>query len=144
MKPNNHSVKRGVGVLLVNERGEFLLAQRGEKARSQRGYWENIGGEVESDEKAEDAAKREAKEELGIEIQILESLPSVSHSLPENGENWKSVAFLACIIGDKAPIIIETEKMSDFGWFSLDRFPEPLTEATRADFEHYLKLHPNK
>jgi 8-oxo-dGTP diphosphatase len=136
-KPAN----KAVGVIIVNEKGEALLTQRGEKARNQVGYWENIGGEQESGETPEAAALREAMEELGVEIEITERLPGVEHNIPETGEQWQTIPFVATIRAGQTPRIIEEGKMSAFGWFPLDNLPEPLSEASRADFVHYQRIH---
>lgn len=42
--------------------------------------WEFPGGKVESDETEEDCLVREIREELNLEIGILERLPSITHS----------------------------------------------------------------
>lgn len=55
-----------VAAVILNERGEFLLAQR-PHGKPYAGYWEFPGGKVESGESAVAALKRELHEELGIE-----------------------------------------------------------------------------
>jgi 8-oxo-dGTP diphosphatase len=132
---------KAVGVIIVNEKGEALLTQRGKKARNQVGYWENIGGGQESGETPEAAALREAIEELGVEIEITERLPGVEHNIPETGEQWQTTPFVAVIKAGQTPRIVEEDKMSAFGWFPLGNLPEPLSEASRADFVHYQRLH---
>ncbi len=42
--------------------------------------WEFPGGKVEDDESLESCLKREIKEELGIEIDLLQQLPTFKHS----------------------------------------------------------------
>ena len=55
-----------VAAVILNERGEFLLAQR-PAGKAYAGYWEFPGGKVEPDESAAGALKRELHEELGID-----------------------------------------------------------------------------
>lgn len=73
-----------VAAILVNEKGEVLLAQRPEGKRL-AGKWEFAGGKVEDGETPELALIRELKEELGIEIlpQDLKNFWFLSHSYPE-------------------------------------------------------------
>jgi 8-oxo-dGTP diphosphatase len=54
--------------VMVNGRGEFLLAQR-PPGKVYAGYWEFPGGKVEPGESAVAALKRELHEELGIEVE---------------------------------------------------------------------------
>ncbi|HUO44729.1 MAG TPA: Nudix family hydrolase [Burkholderiales bacterium] len=51
--------------VIINERGEFLLAQR-PAGKPYLGYWEFPGGKIESGETAPQALARELEEELGI------------------------------------------------------------------------------
>ena len=53
--------------VMVNSRGEFLLAQR-PPGKVYAGYWEFPGGKVEPGESAAAALKRELHEELGVEV----------------------------------------------------------------------------
>ena len=58
----------GVGVVVLNEQGEVLLAQRGKPPRA--GEWSIPGGLLDLGEQLEDAARREVREECNIEIAI--------------------------------------------------------------------------
>ena len=58
----------GVGVVVLNEEGEVLLAQRGKPPRA--GEWSIPGGLLDLGERLEDAARREVREECNIEIAI--------------------------------------------------------------------------
>jgi len=61
----------GAGILLV-EYGKVFLAKR--KGAHGEGNFGCCGGHVESGETMEEALKREAKEELGIEIELVKFL----------------------------------------------------------------------
>src|SRR5687768_11975695 len=61
-----------VAAVILNESGDFLLAQR-PAGKVYAGYWEFPGGKVEAGEAAPDALKRELHEELGIEV--IDSYP---------------------------------------------------------------------
>ncbi|MCB0109166.1 MAG: NUDIX hydrolase [Caldilineaceae bacterium] len=58
----------GVGVVVLNARGEVLLAQRGKPPR--QGEWSLPGGLIDLGERLADAAVREVREECAIEIAI--------------------------------------------------------------------------
>lgn len=64
------------GILVRN--GKILGVKRGKG--NLRGYWEFPGGKIEENETPEYALKRELKEELNIEINILRELTKVYYS----------------------------------------------------------------
>ena len=53
----------GVGTIIENEKGEILLQKR-----KDNGKWGIVGGGVELGESFEEVARREAREEAGIEL----------------------------------------------------------------------------
>ena len=70
-----------VAAVLVNDRGEILLAQRPE-GKAMAGLWEFPGGKIEDGETPEEALARELHEELGVSVRTanLEPLTFASHS----------------------------------------------------------------
>lgn len=65
------NLERGVGVIVQNKKGEFLLHLRDEKTSVMANQWCLIGGSVEKNEIPETAAKRELKEETNIESEKI-------------------------------------------------------------------------
>ncbi|MBI2577591.1 MAG: NUDIX domain-containing protein [Candidatus Wildermuthbacteria bacterium] len=58
--------------ILENQKGEILLMQRDNNpAIPFPGTWDLIGGHIEKNETPEEAARREAKEEIGIDLAEL-------------------------------------------------------------------------
>jgi ADP-ribose pyrophosphatase YjhB (NUDIX family) len=64
----------GVGILIRNG-DEYLLIKRA--SEPDKGLWSVPGGMVEVGEKVKEAAIREAKEETGLEIEIVKDLGAV-------------------------------------------------------------------
>ena len=62
-----------VHVWIKNDKGEFLIQKRSMKKKAFPGKWSVTGGGVESGETPLNAAIRECKEEIGIDI-ILENI----------------------------------------------------------------------
>ncbi len=62
-----------VGALLVRD-GEVLLGRRADDRDWLPGAWDLIGGHVRADETAQDALRRELREELGIAPHALHAL----------------------------------------------------------------------
>jgi len=128
-----------VGGIILGSDGRVLLAQRGPKARNQRGQWENPGGALEFGERFEEAIIREMREELSIEVVVEGLLRIVNHILPDDGQHWVSPT-LVCRYVSGTPTIREPEKCSAVGWFPLDRLPEPMTAISRTDLLCYRRL----
>lgn len=56
---------------LMDDKGRVLLQHRSKDATRKPDFWGFFGGEIEMGETPEEAVKREAKEELGIELKNL-------------------------------------------------------------------------
>ena len=67
---------------IIELNGKVLCAQRS-KTMDLPNQWEFPGGKVKN-ETLEDCLRREIREELGVEIQVLEQLPSNQHNYSEN------------------------------------------------------------
>lgn len=125
----------GVGALIFNEEGKFLMGLRGEKAKNERGKWEIPGGTVEWGETFEEALKREIKEEIGVEIEILELLTVCSHILRDEGQHWVSPTYICKIIAGR-PQIQEPGKCDELWWFDMEEAERvPLSIVTTEDLK---------
>ena len=60
--------------LIIEEGGKFLFTRQSLQAPRGRGNWGFPGGHVESGESIKEAVKREALEELGIEVELEKPL----------------------------------------------------------------------
>ena len=132
----------GAGALLLNDQNEVLLSQRGPLAKNERGKWEIPGGQIEFGETMEEGLKREVKEELGIEIEIVKMMEVYDHILPDEHQHWVSPTFI-CRIVKGEPTIREPGKSDRIGWFSLSEAEKlPLSQVTAQDIKRlgkYLK-----
>ena len=75
--------------IIRNETGEVLLAKRSEPELSEaHNKWEFIGGGIDFGESPEQALKREAKEEAGVDIEVMGLLPKVFSGIQnlDNGD----------------------------------------------------------
>ncbi|MCB9450038.1 MAG: NUDIX domain-containing protein [Anaerolineaceae bacterium] len=136
MKPGKDTIGVGVGAIVLNDRGEMFLAQRGPQARNERGCWEFPGGRVEFGERLADAIAREFQEEYGMVIAVGELLAVDDHILPDEGQHWVSPTFIARHVAGE-PRILEPEKCSTIGWFTLDTLPSPLSVITQSNVASY-------
>ena len=67
-----------VCAIIINDKKEFLLCERGEKQQFSF-LFEFPGGKVEKNETNEEALKREIKEELLADIDVLDYFTTVTH-----------------------------------------------------------------
>jgi mutator protein MutT len=131
----------GVGAAIIRD-GKILLSKRGEKAQNEAGKWEIPGGAVEFGETMEQALNREMKEELGVEIGIVELLGVFDHIIPEEKQHWVSPTFI-CRIMRGEPENLEIEKADEIGWFSLEEAEKlPLSLITQNDIRILKKKYP--
>lgn len=101
------------------------------------GYWAIQGGAVEFGETIEAAIKREVKEELGVESEVVTLLGVTDHILPDEEVHWVAPVFLMKITAG-TPQNIESHKHRDLRWFSLNDLPDKITLTTRYAVE-FLK-----
>lgn len=75
MEPAQHTI---VIAIVTNDKREILLAKRHEpESAHAHNKWEFVGGGIHYDEDPTAAVIREAKEEAGIEVEVVRLLPKV-------------------------------------------------------------------
>lgn len=131
MQPGTDHIGVGVGVTLLNDKGELFLAKRSHECKNEKGYWETPGGALHQNETLEGCLHRELQEEYGIEVDIIEQWPAYDH-MPD-GQHWVAITFEARLKPGHEPVINEPHKCDEIGWFSLDDLPEPLALTAQHD-----------
>lgn len=116
----------GCGAAILNDEGRILLIQR--LRQPEAGAWGLPGGKIDFGEPAQETARREIAEELGIKIEIT-GLACIAETIDAgDGRHWIAPVYDARIVSG-TPRILEPEKHGGWGWFALDSLPSPLTEA---------------
>ena len=72
---------RVVGAMLQNPEGRYLITQRPPKATLPL-LWEFPGGRVEEGEGDEQALAREIREEMGVEVEVMDQALHTHHDYP--------------------------------------------------------------
>jgi len=126
----------GVGVLLVDSQRRVLLTLR--RRPPEAGCWSIVGGKVDFLEKLEECAIREAREEAGVDVELLQLLCVTDHVLPGERQHWVAPAYLGRVVHGKA-MNCEPEKTMEVRWFDLATLPENLTMTARNAISAYLR-----
>lgn len=124
--------KVGIGVMIFKD-GKILLAKR--KGSHGAGEYAFPGGHLEYMESFENCARRETREECGVEIQNLrfQLLSNVTTYAPKHYvhigviADWKS--------GE--PEVLEPDKCESWDWYALNALPEPLFALCQLAIENY-------
>lgn len=139
MKPGIDYIGVSAGVIILNDKNEILLSKRSKKTRNEQGKWEAPGGVVHFFETREQTVKREIKEELGIEIEIIEPLHTSDEILKKDKQHWVPTTYITRIKKNQTPKIMEPEKCDEIGWFDLKDVPKNLSYITKLDIKEYKK-----
>jgi 8-oxo-dGTP diphosphatase len=124
----------GVGVLILDQRGRVLLTLRSRPPEA--GCWSIVGGKLDYLETLEACAVREAREEVGLDVQIDMLLCVTDHLLPQENQHWVSPAYLGRVSGGLAKNC-EPHKTRDVRWFPLRALPPNLTMTARNAIQAY-------
>ncbi len=107
-------------VIIENAKGEILLVKR--KYAPRKGYWDIAGGFIEFRESAEDAARREIKEQLGIAISRLRYITSYPDLYKFKHFKYHTLTLLYVAQMPRQKII-PADDVSEAQFFSRSRIP---------------------
>ncbi|WP_165219371.1 NUDIX domain-containing protein [Affinirhizobium pseudoryzae] len=118
----------GTGLVIRRSDGKILLYKRMKSPEA--GHWNIVGGKVDHMEHSADAACREAEEETGLSIGPVTFLGVSEQRIEADRQHWISMLYLADNFAGE-PQLTEPDKLSEFGWFSPDALPLPLSVFTQ-------------
>ena len=132
MNQNFRQPRVGIGVMIMKN-GKVLLSKRKESHGA--GEYAFPGGHLEYMESFEDCARRETREECGIEIENVrfQLLANLIQYAPKHYvhigliADWKS--------GE--PEVLEPEKAESWDWYNLNDLPKPLFATIMTAIQNY-------
>jgi 8-oxo-dGTP pyrophosphatase MutT (NUDIX family) len=125
----------GAATLIVDDQGRLLLMKR-----SDSGLWGPPGGAMEPGEAVETAARREVREEAGLELGELTlfgvySGPELFYRYP-NGDEVYNVIIVHLTRRPRGEVRLSAEH-TDWGWFAPAEIPEDLSPPIRPVVEEF-------
>ncbi len=124
-------IKVGVGVMVIKQ-GKVLLGVR--QNTHGGGEYAFPGGHLEFGESFEECAHRECREEVGIEIKNIKTL-RISN-LRQYGKHYVDIGVVAHWKSGE-PEVLESDKISNWGWYEMDNLPQPLFGHIKYTIEAY-------
>jgi ADP-ribose pyrophosphatase YjhB (NUDIX family) len=113
---------------VIVENGKVLLDKHGDD-----NFWKFCGGRAENlEEDLIEVAKRKAKAELGIEIEILENTPFIMH-IKQGEKDIILVHFLARRIGE----IVPGPDIKKWDWIDVENLPENIGPNIEPTLVHF-------
>jgi ADP-ribose pyrophosphatase YjhB (NUDIX family) len=112
--------------IVTNEEGKVLLLNHVLRPDSGWGY---PGGFVNKGEQAEDAIRREVREETGIDLDKLEL-----HDVRNSGTHIE-IIFVAKSVGEPE---VRSREIIELGWFGIDDFPQELPRRQQEQIRKTL------
>ncbi len=98
-------------------------------------FWKFCGGKVKKPETLEETAKRRVKEEMGIEIEIIEPEPfKLEIKRPGTTEN---IALLFHFLAERKGIITPGPDVREWDWFDLKDLPQNLAPNVKQTLRHF-------
>jgi 8-oxo-dGTP diphosphatase len=124
-----HFPQIGIGIIIENSEGRILLGKR--KGSHGKGYYALPGGKPEYGEDLVPCAIREAKEETGLDIDIIRLVSITNDYMPEYNKHFVTLGFLARTKGsNQQPQLLEPDKCEGWDWYMPDNLPKPMFPYT--------------
>ena len=124
----------GATVLVINQYDELLMMRR-----TDNGCWGVPGGALEPGECLEDAARRETREECGLEVGEMTlfgifSGAELYYRYP-NGDEVYNVCVVYLTHDVSGEIRVDPGEHSEMGYFAIHALPEPVSPPIKPILE---------
>ncbi|MBI5933788.1 MAG: NUDIX domain-containing protein [Chloroflexi bacterium] len=127
----------GAAILVVDESDRLLMLKR-----SDSGCWGLPGGATEPGEVVEEAAKRETREEVGIEVGEMNlfgvfSGPELFYKYPNGDEVYNvTIVYLSRIWHGQMTL---NEEHTAWNWFAAPEIPEDVSPPIKPVIEQFKR-----
>jgi len=111
--------------MVLVESGKVLLIRRGSEPF--KGEWAVPGGRLEDNETAEECARREMREETGLDVEIV----GLSGIYSDPGRDPRGIIVAAYLVRRVGGTLKAGDDASEAAWFPLDAIPKLCTDHNR-------------
>lgn len=131
-------IQCAASVIVENESGQILLGKRTDNQ-----MWGYSGGSMEIDETAEDCAKRELFEEMGIVAEelhffMVNSGPEAHYIYP-NGDEVSNVEIVYICKQYHGELRPQEEEVSELRFFDIPDIPDSISPPIRPVMRRYIE-----
>lgn len=128
----------GATVLVLNNDNQVLMMRR-----TDNDCWGVPGGAMELGETFEETARRETREEIGVELGSLELFGLQSgldgHYIYANGDEIYGACAIYLAREIRGGIILNTDEHSAYRYFDLDHLPEKISPPMKPIMQELVK-----
>lgn len=132
MDTTSPPIRIGIGVMVIKD-GKVLIGKR--KGSHGDGEWAWPGGHMEYMESFEECARREVREEAGIEIENIRFL-FLSNLRAYAPKHYIDIGLVADWKSGE-PQVLEPDKRENWEWRDMDDLPTPLFHSLPKYIEAY-------
>jgi ADP-ribose pyrophosphatase YjhB (NUDIX family) len=126
-------------LILTNENNEYLLVKRAVDPR--KGFWDLPGGFIEDNENFETGVRREAKEEIGIDIGELTYFGSYYDNYLYQDVSYTTLAVSFTARVPKGAVLKPDDDVESYQYFKLEDIPfkDLAFDSMRTTFKHLVE-----
>ena len=127
----------GVFCLIIKD-NKVLMELR--KNKFDAGLYSLVGGCMEDGETVKQAAVREIKEEVGLEVHEDDiEVISVLHRITPKPDSWQSIEFVLLVNKFSGnPNLLENNVCGDLKWFPLENLPQNISHYAKQAIDNYI------
>ena len=127
---------RNAAKAFIIKDGKVLLIKRRPNDPHKPGAWDIPGGRLELGEDPFDGLKREVKEEINLEVEIIMPI-SVNHFVRDDGQKITLTIFLCKILNREIKL---SEEHSEYQWVALEDAPKQVSNFFDPTFANLKRI----
>lgn len=118
----NQTPQVGTGIIITRDDRVLLIKRKGPHGA---GTWSTPGGHLDFGETPEECARREAKEEVGMDV-VEARFRAVTNDVFEDEGKHYITLWMDCKTLSTEAVIAAEREVAEIGWFAWEAFPNPL------------------